>query len=243
MEMQESKEVEDSQAAATDSLLLFLAALLGVGLCLTIVGILPVAILIFGLILSLRSGEIAFVRRTTRFVEAAGLAIALSCFAGALYAHSQFQEIEMPTDPNTDSKFEESETLDIQAMAENSDAIFQEHAEENAARTEYTKASSDSDEMRGLRGGLLLAAIVAVVVTVLLNFLWLPPLTRQMPSWRLSHISKKANSPEFAAPNTFQLGSTFSVADELQKWNTLRNEGVISEQEFADARKQLLERK
>lgn len=76
---------QDIEQSGSDNLKLILAGLLGLGSCLTIVGIVPVAILLIGAALAYKSGDISNARTTTRFVQfVLGLASLLS-WAVALY--------------------------------------------------------------------------------------------------------------------------------------------------------------
>lgn len=86
---------------------------------------------------------------------------------------------------------------------------------------------------------------IALLYIVLLNFLFLSPL-RAHSQWVEANgvFSGKAKT----APETNDVDiikgerlRTFSVADELIKWAKLKEDGHITEQEFNDARKKLLQ--
>ncbi len=86
---------------------------------------------------------------------------------------------------------------------------------------------------------------VAVFYIVVLNFLFLNPLRRHS-AWveKNGIFSSKAKVVEDSNDVDIIKGEklrTFSVADELIKWAKLKDDGYITEQEFNDARKKLLQ--
>jgi hypothetical protein len=79
-------------------------------------------------------------------------------------------------------------------------------------------------------------------VALLIEVLWIRPFTRQLPGWRAARSHKKLN-----AKNTRIIGrdslTPYSIADELLKWSKLREDGLITENEYQQARMNLLNRR
>ncbi|NWD80906.1 SHOCT domain-containing protein [Pseudomonas reactans] len=86
---------------------------------------------------------------------------------------------------------------------------------------------------------------IAIFYIVILNFLFLNPLRRHSEWVEMNGIfSSKAKGVEDSSDVDIIKGErlrTFSVADELIKWAKLKDDGHITEQEFNDARKKLLQ--
>jgi len=234
--------VDSKPSTATDSLLLFLALLLGIFLSFTIVGILPVLILVFGLFLSVKTGKADFARKTTKFIQMLVLAVAFFCFVGTIYTHVQLEKVDVPADPSLDSRFAEPETIDFEAMAENLDAISKKQAEEAAAWTAYNNAMSSRARINETRNALLMFGISLTFLAMLLEFILLRPFIRQLPTWRESRLLKRSGSRGSVLIKPRPVAS-ISVADELAKWTALRNDGVVTEEEYSKAREELLRQK
>lgn len=86
---------------------------------------------------------------------------------------------------------------------------------------------------------------IAIFYIVILNFLFLNPLRRHS-EWVVKNgiFSSKAKVVVDSSDVDIIKGErlrTFSVADELIKWAKLKDDGHITEQEFNDARKKLLQ--
>jgi hypothetical protein len=104
----------------------------------------------------------------------------------------------------------------------------------------------------------VLAAIVFLLGFLLILFIWVKflPLVKALLLDLLSHTNRsilKTKSflviifriimPTKRSRVTKSKIGTYSVADELDKWIKLRNDGHVSEQEFQDAKKELLKRR
>lgn len=244
--MSNSQAPSDSPTAVTDHLLLFFAAIISVGICFTVVGILPIAIIVFGLILSLRSGEIAGVRITTRLIQILALGGLFYCALGLITAQIQTTELmaNAPSDPDTMPKFAAPEAIDFRAMAANTEADQIRRQEYSDSSIEYNDFVSAIDEIKVIKISFVTAVFALVFLSAFLQFLWLGPISRQLPNLRKFRLSSR-NAPSKPFPTLMASKpiSSFSVADELKKWSNLRDEGVITEQEFADARAELLKQK
>ena len=69
-----------------DSLLLIVAALIGIAACLSVVGLLPAGILLFGLIASLKSANLYYLKAVTRLVSGFGwAAMVISAAVGMMF--------------------------------------------------------------------------------------------------------------------------------------------------------------
>jgi hypothetical protein len=177
-----------AKSSSVDNLLLSLAVLLFVGLCFTIVGIVPVLIMILGAVLAFKSGDARNVRVTGRFAQFFVLVGIFICL-GFLAVNS------------SSSYVMNYQLLPIASL--------------------------------GLSLGL---------IALLIEFLWIRPFTRQLPGWRAARSHKKLN-----AKNTRIIGrdshTPYSIADELLKWSKLREDGLITENEYQQARMNLLNRR
>ena len=102
------------------------------------------------------------------------------------------------------------------------------------------------------REGFLIGALVAFIAAIffaLVNTLFLGPLARHR-NWVAQH-GLFSNKPVIgtSASSSGELDivrgeklRTYSVADELLKWAKLKDEGHITDEEFSNARKKLLQR-
>jgi hypothetical protein len=169
-----------AKSSSLDNLLLFLAVLLFVGLCVTIVGIIPVLIMTVGAVLAIKSGDAKNLKVTARFVQIIAILGALIC--GFI-------------------------------------AVSDEHYANNP---------------------LFIAFSVGIgSVALIIEFLWIGPFTRQLPIWRAARSHKKVNTNSNRIIGRDSL-TPYSIADELLKWSKLREDGLITENEYQEARMNLL---
>jgi hypothetical protein len=197
-----------AQSSSVDNLLLFLAVLLFVGLCFTIVGIIPVLIMTVGAVLAIKSGDAKNLRVTARFVQIIAILGALICGFITL------------------SKQDDVEKAATRMQADNSNfgARFDLHSSENQRNLFMACA-----------GGIGSVALI-------IEFLWIGPLTRQLPVWRAARSHKKTTAKKSRIIGRDSL-TPYSIADELLKWNKLREDGLITEDEYQEARMNLLNRR
>lgn len=185
-----------------DTFLLIFAALIGLAACLSVVGLLPVGILLLGLVLAIRSGNPSYLRTATGIVSGFGIVVVvLAVLAGVgIVLYQEFQSV----DPYGYDAFDTA------------NAVFV----------------------------CMTAAVVSLVLVLALRFLWLRPLLRQLGA--LSAVFGGVKIPEIpkrAAPQKIVTRDglkTYSVADELAKWNALHSDGVIDDGEYQRARDELL---
>lgn len=232
------------QSNITDTLLLCLAGLIGVGMCFTIIGLLPVSTLIIGLILSIRSGEMTGVRATTRLIQSLGLAGALVCAVAAGYAVVQANELtsQAPADPERDAKYNDAASLTPSELSEKFgyEAAGDMQSEYLNTLRGYEQFEYELGEINDRRDDLVFATLALLFITILLSFIWLRPLSRQLSEIRNFRLPEKVALPKPSVLMARKPLSSFSVADELRKWSELLEEGLITEQEFTHAREQLL---
>jgi hypothetical protein len=168
-----------AKSSSLDNLLLFLAVLLFVGLCVTIVGIIPVLIMTVGAVLAIKSGDAKNLKVTARFVQIIAILGALIC---------SFIPV--------------------------------------------------SDKQ--LANPVFMAFCVGIgSVALIIEFLWIGPFTRQLPIWRAARSHKKVNTTSNRIIGRDSL-TPYSIADELLKWSKLREDGLITENEYQEARMNLL---
>ena len=189
-----SQNVEQSGA---DNLKLIIAGFIGVGACLTVVGIIPVIILLIGALLAYRGGDVSNVRSTTRFVQIAIGLGALIVWCAALYFLSENSRI----------------------AAEGGFIYY-----------------SDKE----LPSVLAALGVVGFVVIWLLNAIWYKPiesLLQRKSADSSMPASRTGDGPSIMAREAL---APYSTADELLKWKRLRDEGLVTDEEFSEARTKIM---
>lgn len=90
---------------------------------------------------------------------------------------------------------------------------------------------------------LLLSLLIYPVYPFLFDWLFYTPLCNRK-EWIVTNgifsTVERTNNPSNTAAFSFKKSSNLSVADELLKWNKLKEAGLVTEEEFAKARKDLL---
>lgn len=77
---------DDNPSHVMDSFLLIFAAIIGIAVCTSLVGLLPAGILVFGLAMSLKGGNTAYLKTSTKLVSGFGKALlVLSAAVGCLF--------------------------------------------------------------------------------------------------------------------------------------------------------------
>ena len=172
-----------AKSSSLDNLLLFLAVLLFVGLCFTIVGIIPVLIMTVGAVLAFKSGDVKNLKVSARFVQ---IFAVLGAFIGGFIAVKNDEYLNNP---------------------------------------------------------VFIAFCVGIgSVALIIEFIWIRPFTRQLPIWRAARSHKKTTATKARIIGRDSL-TPYSIADELLKWNKLREDGLITEDEYQEARMNLLNRR
>jgi len=96
-------------------------------------------------------------------------------------------------------------------------------------------------EYLGIALGMLVASLFVYAGILALKYLWLQPLLRNFLSIRSFLLSKHSSPPAkkqaIVAREALQ---PYSVADEIAKWKALHDDGAITAEEYADARRRLL---
>ena len=189
---------EDFPSDGSDNLKLILAALIFVGLCLTMVGVIPVFILMVGAYLSYRSGDFSNVRFSTNFIKFLCLAASFVFIILYIYHAQQISSIE---------------------------------SSGGYAGTE-----------KSMRNDFAIISMIALASALILQYLWLLPLERQLPKLRSRRVETRepdrtADGPSIMAREAL---APYSTADELLKWSRLRDEGLITDEEFGEARNKIL---
>lgn len=104
----------------------------------------------------------------------------------------------------------------------------------------YTKTKHTIDDAGAVFG----ISIVLLVYMLIIRFLYLNPL-RAHRGWVESNdifgkLAKKTDEREKLKIIKGESLKAYSVAEELSKWAKLRDEGVVSEEEFKEARSKIL---
>jgi D-alanyl-lipoteichoic acid acyltransferase DltB (MBOAT superfamily) len=208
-----------AKSSSLDNLLLLLVALFFAGICavaflnpdLLILAV-PVLILIMGAVLAFRSGDIKNVKVTGRFVQIIVI-LAMLFFGICILRKLQGADIA---------------AKELQA-AELKDLNERFHAIDLRYRME-----EERDECISL-------AVAMGSVALIIEFLWIRPLARQLPIWRVARFHKKVeiNNNRIIGRDSL---TPYSIANELLKWSKLRDDGLITEDEYQNARMTLLNR-
>ena len=216
-------------------------------LCLTVIGLVIVVPLCVGLYLSVKAKNPASVTTSTRVVQSLLLVCAVGAGGMALY-HSYKSLSAANKVAEFERNFPHKEEL---AAYDKFSAIdlYRTYGVEAAERIaqingRYTWQLNDlSSDVRRNRNeaftiGIVSAAILAGIL--LLEFGWRRPLSAKVARGELA-LPAWAGKKKIDRLITGKEGFTsYSVADELLKWNALKNNGTITESEYQAARKRLL---
>jgi len=143
-----------AKSSSVDNLLLLLAVLFFVGLCVTLVGIVPVLIMIVGAVQAFRSGDVKNMKVSARFVQILVIVGMLICFFIAM---------------NKQSELDETATRERADHANHIDRLY-------FSDFYYAEKQREIGMILALAGGI---GSVALIV----QFLWIDPFTRQLPVW------------------------------------------------------------
>lgn len=229
----ENHETVSIRGSSFDNLKLMLAGLIFGATCLTVVGIIPVAIMGTGLVLSLKSGDDGNVKATSRFVQAIVLVAMVGMLIGAAVYHGRANNIaSIMQDPDSASAYEQTLRRNPLEAAPIGDPYY-------SAKSQFYRDQSTYIDYVGVRYNLLFGAALSFAYAILLQVLWVAPVTRQMPIWR-SRKKPEAKSDNGSRIIKRDSLASYSVADELIKWSKLHAEGLVSDDEFEEARTKLL---
>jgi hypothetical protein len=167
-----------------DITLLIIASIALILSCLTIIGLVPVSILIVGFVLAIKTGDTNFVKMTTRSVQ-----VIILIAAGIICANSL---------PHYDK---------------------------------YSNFYSWYNQE-----DFFTAIAISIIFILFTNYFWLWPITRQIAIIQKTFSNRKKKQEIVGRSNA----TSFSIADELMKWTKLRDDGIVSEDEFQDARRNLM---
>lgn len=174
------------KSSSLDNLLLLLAVLFFAASCVTLVGIIPVLIIVVGAVQAFKSGDVKNMKVSARFVQILVVSGALICVVVAMCNASPYNDPSMI---------------------------------------------------------MVFAIVMGLIAYITIQFLWIDPFTRQLPVWQAARAVKKANAKTEEKRIIGRDSLTpYSVADELLKWSKLREDGLITEDEYQEARMKLLGR-
>lgn len=241
--------MEDEQSYSLDNVKLMIAGLILVVVCLTIVGLIPVGILLLGLIISIKGGDVKNITATTRLIQGCMLAGALVLVGLALQQNYEANRswVSTQSDPRSDPAYADVASLNgYQAMID-APEVTAKWNEYNNARTSYDYARTEFMSFADRRNMLFLAAIAVAISAWFLGFLWLKPLERRFE--RMRQAAEDFANREWKAKKTpppsiikREALASYSTADELQKWRTLYQDGAISRDQYHEARDKILSR-
>jgi hypothetical protein len=237
--MSESRNVIDDPSSGWNNVALLLAAFLMFGLCFTIVGIVPVAILVMGFAIAYRTGNVATVRITTRLIQLCLVIGAVVSAYFAIEAQNNMSERSEPAPEYHEMVRSDDYRLNTYQLINKygDDGIRIMGAQSSIENAENMRQSSVRDFERW-RNDYAGGVAVLIVGVLSLTFLWMRPAIR--------FISNRHGGKEKAAKVAPQpiMGresmASYSVADELRKWSDLRKDGAIGEDEYNEVRQRLL---
>lgn len=225
-----------------DDLLMSVAAIVIFFSLITVILTIPALILIIGVFLAIKQNRVALIGVTTRFIQGVmGLVIFVLLSLMALdqiklnktnIELARFQASEV-----ADPQYQESRALSPAELRER----YGEYEGENIRERRNSRVREQlrlvgiiesAKEERNLKMIPLASSIIAIF---LLEFLWLRPATRQFVRIRTS-LARLRKTRQAAS---YKMGGS-SVAEELEKWNKLRERGLVTEEEFQLARERLL---
>ena len=183
-------EPDESESYILDSFLLIFASLIGLSVSLTVIGLIPVGIILFGAVAGLKSGNKGYLRTSVSIVSIIGYLTILLGFFALVYSV-------------------------------------------------YSYNSEDYEPLMGVAISVLYI-IAAVFFLAALRLLWLKPMLRQFTRVQglfFGLVPERQNHQKILARESHQ---TYSVADEIKKWNALRQDGTINDSEYEVARRRLL---
>jgi hypothetical protein len=231
----------NAKSSSLDNLLLLLAVLLFAGLCVTLVGIIPVLIMAVGAIQAFRSGDVKNMKVTARFVQS--LVILGTWIFGFIGAYKQTDVDDAATRvqaantayaPHINEGYMQPYEFSTKLTPAEQHEFTRVAQELWNANDYYRRSKEERNQFLAIAGGISSIALI-------IEFLWIRPFTRQLPAWQAARALKKTNAKtekkriigrDSLAP--------YSVADELLKWGKLRQDGLINEDEYQEARKNLL---
>lgn len=205
--------------------------------------VLPPLLLFGGLIAALMTGNRNFIKTTTKLMQTL-------CVIGALgvgiwsimeYSAAEQASANVPANPNLSADYYLS-PLDLHLKyGSEADSRLSEQVDANN-RYQWATSIVDEHVMESRVGGLI--ALLAIVPVVLLKFRWADPLNRQFDKMHEAINRKKPKQKEDKSPPIMARDAltTYSVADELIKWKSLKEEGVIDEAEFVKIRDKLMQK-
>lgn len=193
--------VESAVTRGGDTVRLAMAGVIGIAACFTLIGLVPVGIMLLGLVVSLKGGDRSALRTATGFIS--GFGIVLMVLSAGVWLYM--------TVPPTQS----------------------------GNLGGYIGTGED-------RFAALAVASLSLTAVLAVRFLWLNPLLRQFDALRaalfgikIPDMPKREESQKLTVRDGLR---TYSVADEIAKWHALRDQGVIDEAEYQQARNRLLKK-
>ena len=238
MEYYDNSQANSGASDALDNLLLLVAVIVLTGACLTIVGILPVVILVVGAVLAIRTRNLANIRVTTRFVQIVAAAVAIYCLVNAYhyekeaqYVSKNMEELRLNFSPQDALPLGYDELRAKYGAA--ADSIF---LALSSYRSLHGQMSVGQNAKTDMRNYWILGAAAATGSIAFLNFCWYRPLSRNVD--RIRNFVFRGKQPHNIINRESM--TTYSVADELQKWAKLKEGGHINEDEYQQARQKLL---
>ncbi|WP_449474080.1 DUF2628 domain-containing protein [Sphingobium chungangianum] len=213
-----TKNSTESHPFAVDSLLLLLAAIIGLAVCMTGIGFIAAGVLVFGFIASIKTGNIRYLNISTNFILSLGFLVFTICSCFAVFM--QYVLINIP--PYI-SEYGDTGTINIPILGMSDLYPY------DVTQKRDTFAAFSAFALFGLAA---------------LKFAWLAPLTRQFDAIRAFlfdfRIPKFPERPSAQKIMSREGLHPYSVADELAKWKALYDQGAISADEYRQARGRLL---
>ena len=247
MPVEQAVDKKRASGSNAQNALLILCVICMVGLSLTIVGLVIVVPLCVGLYFSIRERNSTAHKASTRAVQTILLICGIGVGGVALY-YSYLSLSAAHRIVEFKENFRDKEDLSISHQYNNFD-IIRKYGDEayqriSANRMKYDNVLGDfsydvdRNKNTAIEIGLFSAAIFVGIV--LLEFGWRRPLAARIDHGELAFPARTGKQGIDRLITGKEGFTRYSVAEELLKWNALRESGTVSEDEYQAARKRLL---
>lgn len=181
----------NAKSSSLDNLLLLLAVLLFAGLCVTLVGIIPVLIMAVGAIQAFRSGDVKNMKVTARFVQS--LVILGTLIFGFIGAYKQTDVDDAATrvqaantayTPHINEGYMQPYEFSTKLTPAEQHEFSRVADELWNAKDYYRRSKEKRNQFLAIAGGISSIALI-------IEFLWIRPFTRQLPAWQAARALKK----------------------------------------------------
>lgn len=235
--------MSEVESYSFDNVKLMVAGICLICVCLTGPGIIPVGILLLGLIISIKGGDVKNIMATTRFVQGLILLAAVVLVGMGFEQHYSASQVH-GKNPYDDPQYSDVIGISVPEMISNPE-IQDRWVQYKEAQTYYDNSRSHLKEYLDRRNFLWLSAVGMAISALLLGYLWLGPLERRFERMRQAaedFANRERKEKKTPPPSIYnrEAMTSYSTAEELRKWRDLYTDGAITRREFEEARAKIL---